>query len=72
MTQQQPDLEAIRAQLRDARGPQFWRSLDQLADSPAFRELVEREFPRGASEMSDGMSRRTFLKLMGADRKSVV
>uniref|UniRef100_UPI002ACD81E0 TAT-variant-translocated molybdopterin oxidoreductase n=1 Tax=Chloroflexus sp. TaxID=1904827 RepID=UPI002ACD81E0 len=66
MTQQQPDLEAIRAQLRDARGPQFWRSLDQLADSPAFRELVEREFPRGASEMSDGMSRRTFLKLMGA------
>ena len=66
MTQQQPDLEAIRAQLRDARGPQFWRSLDQLADAPAFRELVEREFPSGASELGDGMSRRTFLKLMGA------
>ncbi len=61
-----PDLEAIRARLRDARGQQFWRSLDELADTPAFRELVEREFPRGASEMNDPVSRRTFLKLMGA------
>ncbi|MCS6881606.1 MAG: TAT-variant-translocated molybdopterin oxidoreductase [Oscillochloridaceae bacterium] len=61
-----PDLEAIRARLRAARGQQFWRSLDELADTPAFRELVEREFPRGASEMNDPVSRRTFLKLMGA------
>ena len=29
-------------------GPQYWRSLDQLADTPAFREWVEREFPVGA------------------------
>ncbi|MCX7792771.1 MAG: TAT-variant-translocated molybdopterin oxidoreductase [Chloroflexaceae bacterium] len=61
-----PDLEAIRARLRATRGQQFWRSLDELADTPAFRELVEREFPRGASEMNDPVSRRTFLKLMGA------
>ncbi len=61
-----PDLEAIRARLRATRGQQFWRSLDELADTPAFRELVEREFPHGASEMNDPVSRRTFLKLMGA------
>jgi MoCo/4Fe-4S cofactor protein with predicted Tat translocation signal len=60
------EVEAIRAQLRNSRGRQFWSSLDQLADSPAFRELVEREFPRGASEMPDPVTRRTFLKLMGA------
>ncbi|HMQ30556.1 MAG TPA: TAT-variant-translocated molybdopterin oxidoreductase [Chloroflexaceae bacterium] len=66
MTSMNPELEAIRAQLRTSRGKQFWRSLDQLADTPAFRELVEREFPRGASEMGDPVSRRTFLKLMGA------
>jgi MoCo/4Fe-4S cofactor protein with predicted Tat translocation signal len=66
MTQSQPDLATIRDQLATARGQQFWRSLDQLADAPAFRELVEREFPRGASEMEDGVTRRTFLKLMGA------
>ncbi len=66
MTSTNPDFEAIRTQLSAARGKQFWRSLDQLADTPAFRELVEREFPRGASEMSDPVTRRTFLKLMGA------
>ncbi|GAB4428017.1 MAG: TAT-variant-translocated molybdopterin oxidoreductase [Chloroflexi bacterium OHK40] len=59
-------IEAVRAQLSAARGRQLWRSLEQLADTPAFRELVEREFPRGASEMDDPVTRRTFLKLMGA------
>jgi molybdopterin-containing oxidoreductase family iron-sulfur binding subunit len=63
---QNPEVEAIREQLRASRGQQFWRSLDQLADTAAFRELVEREFPAGASEMPDPVTRRTFLKLMGA------
>ncbi|MGQ9772405.1 TAT-variant-translocated molybdopterin oxidoreductase, partial [Chloroflexus sp.] len=61
-----PEIEAVRAQLQQARGKQFWRSLDQLVDTPAFRELVAREFPQGASELADPVSRRTFLKLMGA------
>jgi MoCo/4Fe-4S cofactor protein with predicted Tat translocation signal len=61
-----PEVEAIRERLRGARGQQFWRSLDELADTTAFRELVEREFPAGASEMGDAVTRRTFLKLMGA------
>ncbi|WP_298404272.1 TAT-variant-translocated molybdopterin oxidoreductase [uncultured Chloroflexus sp.] len=60
------EIEAVRAQLQQARGKQFWRSLDQLVDTPAFRELVAREFPQGASELADPVSRRTFLKLMGA------
>ncbi|MFN3372620.1 MAG: TAT-variant-translocated molybdopterin oxidoreductase, partial [Chloroflexus sp.] len=60
------EIEAARAQLQQARGKQFWRSLDQLVDTPAFRELVAREFPQGASELADPVSRRTFLKLMGA------
>ncbi|RMH73836.1 MAG: 4Fe-4S dicluster domain-containing protein [Gemmatimonadetes bacterium] len=47
-------------------GKQYWRSLDQLADSPEFRQFTEREFPEGASEMTDPVTRRTFLKLMGA------
>ncbi len=61
-----PELEAVRAELQQARGKQFWRSLDQLVDTPAFRELLAREFPQGASELADPVSRRTFLKLMGA------
>ncbi|PDW03996.1 TAT-variant-translocated molybdopterin oxidoreductase [Candidatus Viridilinea mediisalina] len=62
-----PDLETVREQLRNTHGKDYWRSLDQLADTPAFRELLEREFPRGAAELGDNpVSRRTFLKLMGA------
>ena len=60
------DRAAIRASLADARSPQFWRSLNDLADSPAFQEFVDREFPQGASELNDPVSRRNFLKLAGA------
>ena len=35
----------------DARsGLEHWRSLDELADTPGFREHLAREFPEGASE----------------------
>src|SRR5437773_8447208 len=44
----------------------LWRSLDELAQTPAFEEMVHREFPDSASEWTDGPSRRNFLKLMGA------
>jgi MoCo/4Fe-4S cofactor protein with predicted Tat translocation signal len=47
-------------------GPKYWRSLDQLADKPEFREWVEREFPAGASELTDPVTRRSFVKLMSA------
>ncbi|MBL8763118.1 MAG: TAT-variant-translocated molybdopterin oxidoreductase [Phycisphaerae bacterium] len=46
-------------------GKAYWRSLDDLADTPDFRDFLEREFPAGASELH-AESRRTFLKLMGA------
>ena len=44
----------------------YWRSLDELADAPEFREFVAREFPQQAEEWNDPFERRTFLKLMGA------
>src|SRR5687767_15698159 len=46
-------------------GRRYWRGLEELADTPDFREFVEREFPGGASELLES-SRRTFLQLMGA------
>jgi MoCo/4Fe-4S cofactor protein with predicted Tat translocation signal len=49
-----------------ATGPIYWRSLDQLADTPEFRQWLEREFPEGASEFSDPVSRRHFVKIMSA------
>jgi molybdopterin-containing oxidoreductase family iron-sulfur binding subunit len=46
-------------------GRAYWSSLDELSQTPEFREFAEREFPAFASEML-GSNRRTFLKLMGA------
>jgi len=50
----------------DNSGRAYWRSLDELADTPEFRRFVESEFPSMASWMSKSPSRRQFLKLMGA------
>ncbi|MBA3568112.1 MAG: TAT-variant-translocated molybdopterin oxidoreductase, partial [Pyrinomonadaceae bacterium] len=47
-------------------GKTFWRSLEELGDSPEFREFVQREYPQHAEEWDDPVERRTFLKLMGA------
>ena len=44
----------------------YWTSLGQIEQSPEFQKMVEREFPEGASEMTDPMSRRRFINLMGA------
>ncbi|HEX6904197.1 MAG TPA: TAT-variant-translocated molybdopterin oxidoreductase [Thermoanaerobaculia bacterium] len=63
------NLEAVRERLREKRGPEFWRSLDELAATSEFQDLVHREFPRQASEWvdtADGVSRRRFLQLASA------
>jgi molybdopterin-containing oxidoreductase family iron-sulfur binding subunit len=64
------DLAAVRAEIENAEakvsGPEYWRSLEELAGSPAFQEALHREFPKGASEWVDSVSRRGFLKVMGA------
>jgi MoCo/4Fe-4S cofactor protein with predicted Tat translocation signal len=60
------DLKTVRAQIAETKGPEYWRSLEELAGSPEFQEMLHREFPKGASEWLDSVSRRGFLKLMGA------
>jgi MoCo/4Fe-4S cofactor protein with predicted Tat translocation signal len=60
------DLDAARARVAETSGPEYWRSLEELAGSPDFQEMLHREFPKGASEWLDAVSRRGFLKLMGA------
>ena len=60
------ELDAVRKQLAEAKGPKYWRTLEDLSGQPAFGEMLEREFPRQASEWVDPVSRRSFLKLAGA------
>ena len=47
-------------------GRRYWRSMDELADTPEFKDWLHREFPQGASDELDGTSRRHFLKIMSA------
>jgi molybdopterin-containing oxidoreductase family iron-sulfur binding subunit len=44
----------------------FWRTLDELADDPAFCERLHNEFPSQIEAITDPVARRSFLKLMGA------
>ena len=59
-------LEAVRAKLEGTRGKRFWRSIDELQGTAEFEAAVEREFPSSAQEWVDPVSRRGFMKLMGA------
>src|SRR6202034_2231776 len=61
-------LAEVRAKLDGKTGKRYWKNLDELADTPAFQELMQEEFPRqaGAGEWVDAVSRRGFLKVMGA------
>jgi molybdopterin-containing oxidoreductase family iron-sulfur binding subunit len=66
MTNAPLDLATIQARLAKGQGRDFWRSLEELAETPAFSEFLQREFPRQAAEWDPSLSRRHFLKLMGA------
>src|SRR6266403_6239522 len=56
----------VEQQLKETSGPEYWRSLEELAGSPEFQDMLQREFPKGASEWVDSVSRRGFLQLMSA------
>ncbi len=51
---------------RTKTGRQYWRSLDEIADTPEFREFMHHEFPAGAADVLDSEARRHFLKIMAA------
>jgi MoCo/4Fe-4S cofactor protein with predicted Tat translocation signal len=60
------DLDAIRRKLEQAKGPQYWKGLEEVAETEEFRKFVEDEFPDRTPDWNDPSKRRTFLKLMGA------
>jgi molybdopterin-containing oxidoreductase family iron-sulfur binding subunit len=62
----QDDLTPLRRQLAGKKGREFWRSLEELAETEEFQQFLHREFPPGATEWSDASGRRQFLKLMTA------
>ena len=63
-------LAEVRARLDGKTGKRYWKSMDELAQTPGFQEMLAEEFPRqmgaAANEWVDAVSRRGFLKVMGA------
>jgi len=64
--------KAIAAEARDVKpeidapGANYWRSLEELAGGEAFEKFLREEFPRQAAVWLDTVTRRDFIKLMGA------
>ncbi len=44
------DIAALRHATTKGNTPRFWRSLEELADTPEFRDHAENEFPHGAND----------------------
>jgi len=60
------DLDKIRARLESAEGPQFWKSLEEIAETEDFKAFLEDEFAVRTPDWLDPANRRNFLKLLGA------
>src|SRR5579862_7218658 len=62
----QTDWQTIRRQLAAGGEQSIWRSIDELNQSQHWHDGLSQEFAEGSSEWDDGVSRRNFLRLMGA------
>jgi molybdopterin-containing oxidoreductase family iron-sulfur binding subunit len=58
-------LDALRARLGDARGPRYWRALEELVEQPAWRSRLQEALPQ-LSQLEPKLDRRGFLRLLGA------
>ena len=57
-------LEKMRAELEGKRGQEYWRSLDEVSQTPEFSKWFEDEFPNRTDLLT--IDRRTLLKFAGA------
>src|SRR5262245_2770815 len=52
--------------MSEKRSGDWWRTLEERAEDPAFQEHLYTEFPSEVEAITDPVARRTCLKLMGA------
>ena len=57
---------AIRDKILAKSGKEYWRSVEEFVDAPEFEELIAREYPHEIEEWDSSLSRRNFVKVMGA------
>lgn len=57
---------SIRDSILSQNGKEYWRSLEEQADTPEFKRLIAEEYPHEIEEWDNSLSRRNFVKVMGA------
>src|SRR5260370_14751297 len=60
------DIAALRHASSEGNTPRFWRSVDELASTPEFRDHAENEFPHGANDPVGTLDRRELMRVMAA------
>src|SRR4051794_27172727 len=57
---------SIRDKILSQSGKEYWRSVEEFVDAPEFGEFVSEEYPHEIEEWDNSLSRRNFVKVMGA------
>lgn len=57
---------SLRDKILSQSGKDYWRSVEEFVDAPEFEEFVKQEYPQAVETWDDGLSRRNFVKVMGA------
>lgn len=60
------DFSKLKASTDGKQGKEYWRSLEEWGNTSEFQEFVNTEYPSQTEMIIDPVSRRGFLKLMGA------
>jgi MoCo/4Fe-4S cofactor protein with predicted Tat translocation signal len=56
----------LREKILGKSGKEYWRSIEEFVDAPEFEEYVKYEHPEQADTWNNDLSRRNFVKVMGA------
>ncbi|MBP9937096.1 MAG: TAT-variant-translocated molybdopterin oxidoreductase, partial [Pyrinomonadaceae bacterium] len=57
---------SLRDKILSQNGKDYWRSIEEHADTPEFKEFISQEYPHEIEEWDNSLSRRNFVKVMGA------
>lgn len=56
----------MRKKILSQSGKQYWRSIEEYAETPEFEDRIKGEFPVNIEQWDSSLSRRNFVKVMGA------
>lgn len=56
----------LRDRILSQNGKEYWRSVEEFVDAPEFGEFIAREYPHEIETWDNSLSRRNFVKVMGA------